>query len=727
MRHPETTRLDDRWPRVAPLIAWIIAGCLLLARAIVPVGLAQSEPPELEPVWQGGGAVHAVHLRQDVEDGCLGFDFGVGPRVVSIVQCIDFPDLGYSPQLLGVVQGIDRSGERLLVATGPGGLQVLDSNLGSLALLGSLDLEGDTLDVAAFGDSAVLARGPDGLAMVDISEPGAPRVLAEMPLASGVQAMDLARVGELVLVAAGVTGLHVVDVSAAEAPVEIGHLERAEGFPVNVEAVVAGEGDAAFACDGPRVLWVDLADPSRPGLRDVLELDGGATCRALSVGGGRLEVLSVDPLNTRPRLHRYALDGGEPDLIVVMDPGLPAVPAGIFETPRPRMALASSDVDGPLVAAGGLGLRRVARGEALRGDEAWPAILGTGEFAWPEAVEVDGRRAYVAAGAGGLIVLDLGRTHEPRWVGTLPIVGHARDVVARGDEVLVAAESGGLHRVDVRASSASGWRERSHLEQLGGAGRLALGQRHVYVADALVGLRIVALEPDGGMQEVGGIDLGFDYPEGLFVDRAHNRLAVAHGSGVSLYDLADEAAPRRLWTVETPGFARDVDGIGADLLVADDQSGMTVLWSALERDTAPEPLPEGGDISTHDTLGSAQSVAAWAPARLARGLGGFAGASAPSDIGYSREAWIADGEAGLATYWLDNDFGGPEAGLEFTLPREAVDVEAEDGFIFAAARGSGLWLFHDPFFPPRPWKLNLPWLQRDGWPGGQSLRSPSRD
>ena len=70
------------------------------------------------------------------------------------------------------------------------------------------------------------------------------------------------------------------------------------------------------------------------------------------------------------------------------------------------------------------------------------------------AADVSGDTAYVAAGAGGLQVVNVTDRTQPAIVGDVEIAGNANDVHVSGTVAYVAAGSAGLYAVDVSDRSA---------------------------------------------------------------------------------------------------------------------------------------------------------------------------------------------------------------------------------------------------------------------------------
>ena len=75
------------------------------------------------------------------------------------------------------------------------------------------------------------------------------------------------------------------------------------------------------------------------------------------------------------------------------------------------------------------------------------ATLDTPGYA--QSVAVEGRRAYVADGDAGLLIVDVSHPESPTPLGRLALPGFAWDVAVEGSHAFVAGGSSGVHVIDV--------------------------------------------------------------------------------------------------------------------------------------------------------------------------------------------------------------------------------------------------------------------------------------
>ena len=145
-------------------------------------------------------------------------------------------------------------------------------------------------------------------------------------------------------------------------------------------------------------------------------------------------------------------------------------------------------------------------------------------------VDANGGYAYVAAGAAGLVVLDVSRPRAPVIVSTLDTPGNANDVRVLGTRAYVADGESGLRIIDVTNPAlpvALGF-----LDTAGEANDVIVSGTTVYVADGT--------------------------------------------AGVAIIDATNAAAPVLRRVVDTPGTARGVDVEGTTLVVVDDFPGSSL-------------------------------------------------------------------------------------------------------------------------------------------------------
>ncbi|KAF2955855.1 hypothetical protein [Marinitoga sp. 38H-ov] len=237
-------------------------------------------------------------------------------------------------------------------------------------------------------------------------------------------------------------------------------------------------------------------------------------------------------------------------------------------------------------------------------------------------ITLDGTAAYIAAGNGGLAIVDISDLSNPVLLGTLSTI-EAKDVAVDGNYAYVAAGENGVYKIDV--SDKTNPSEVTSYNTLGFAEGIDVQGEYVFVADGsngLVKLKKDTLSYEGvyntagyakGISVDGGTGfIGDDY-NGLNiidvnnlsllgsldngsvardVDIAENQyIIVADGdNGVKIYDaganFVNITNPTLIKTIKTPGYARSVkyvkhdDGGGNEeylIYVANGPKGISVI------------------------------------------------------------------------------------------------------------------------------------------------------
>jgi hypothetical protein len=212
---------------------------------------------------------------------------------------------------------------------------------------------------------------------------------------------------------------------------------------------------------------------------------------------------------------------------------------------------------------------------------AWPSDFSlsfVGKWpAWTQgpayAVAVSGDYAYLAAGTGGLFIIDIRDPAKPQRVGGYDTSGSALGVAVAGNYAYVAAYGRGLQVIDTR--------DPAHPQWVGGypgrcdARAVAVADNYAYVADCLDGLEVIDIRDPANPQRVGGYDTsGWGY--GVAV--AGNYAYVADGdAGLEVIDIGDPANPQRVGGYDTLGSALHVAVAGDYAYVADGYGGLVIL------------------------------------------------------------------------------------------------------------------------------------------------------
>ncbi|WP_129409097.1 hypothetical protein [Marinitoga lauensis] len=301
-----------------------------------------------------------------------------------------------------------------------------------------------------------------------------------------------------------------------------------------------------------------------------------------------------------------------------------------------------------------------------------------------KSVTVDGTAAYIAAGSGGMVIVDISDVTNPAIVGTLSDISNVLDVVVDGNYAYVAAGEDGVYKVDIsdetNPSVSTSYNTAGYAEAVdalgdyvyvadGSNGVVKLGNSSLayvgryntagyakgiiidggtgFIGDSYNGLNIIDIN---ALTLTGSFDLG-SVARDTFVT-GNRYLIVADGdNGVKVYDaganLANIANPTLIDTIDTPGYARSVyyvahdDGAGAEeylIYVADGPKGLAVIDA--DADANDTPFENAADIAligNIDTDGYAYDVYPYAVD------GSF-------DLSGDEWLYVADGPKGLAVF-----------------------------------------------------------------------------
>eukprot|EP01064_Diplonema_japonicum_P036573 TRINITY_DN825_c0_g2_i1.p1 TRINITY_DN825_c0_g2~~TRINITY_DN825_c0_g2_i1.p1 ORF type:complete len:818 (+),score=219.76 TRINITY_DN825_c0_g2_i1:57-2456(+) len=336
-------------------------------------------------------------------------------------------------------------GTTTYVATGPTGLQVLDtSNPAHPAPLGWYATR-NALSVDVSGTTAYVADTEEGLLVLDVSTPSKPVLLGGEPAASG----SYVRVSGSVAYVARVgtdSGVVAVDVSDTSSPSVLGAYTD-PGYP----SMITVEGTTVFSAVYSTVLVIDFSTPSAPAL--LSRFSGVAYCVEVANGlayVGTMQGVDTYNVSSLAAPHRiasfrtpsaaYNIDiqvAGQIAYVVAQDEGLLSI--DVDEATDPKLLGNVMIEDAKLV--------RVAGGATLVGtttpssvvvvDVANPVLLKVvGVFApasGARKVHTVGDIAYVADQVKGLLVYNVSKGAEA-LVGSYVVDG-AQAVYAVGTTV----------------------------------------------------------------------------------------------------------------------------------------------------------------------------------------------------------------------------------------------------------------------------------------------------
>ena len=260
---------------------------------------------------------------------------------------------------------------------------------------------------------------------------------------------------------------------------------------------------------------------------------------------------------------------------------------------------------------------------------------------------------YVAAGEGGLYILDVSNPARPVIAGSYVAPGYAEGVAVSGDYAYVADGPGGLRIMNIRNPSqpvevATAF---SHDYVYG----VSLSGHFAYLAAAGSGLLVVDISSPSEPKEAARLSIAaFAYA----VAAVGQTVYVAAGpAGLAVIDVTNASLPVEVSVSQTPGWAMGIESQGNVLYIAEALGGVLVMnISSPARPAALGSIQfPGGDsqqlavdgtvVLVSDRNMGLQALDASNPVQPA-GLGNFQpmGAAAAVAVAGGR-AYVADGEA----------------------------------------------------------------------------------
>lgn len=614
-----------------PPIVWLRRGLgLLLLAALLLPALSARGAPALRPAWLprveaqrvellnrvGGLVTSGIPLDGDtalVAEGSSLVQMHLSPAASRVLDQVDLGhgiilDLthagpffyalteegvvvlqardGELPEAVSFVPGSGQSleahGRLVVVAAREAGLRVIavepDGAIGSVALL-PLDGQALDIDLSADGRTAFVAAGGKGVALVDLSDPAAPRVRGALPQITPAEALGAA--GSLLIVGGGERAVIADPAAGSDAVVGV-------YSPLRSGRRIAADDQylyVADASDGLKILRLAASDHP---VQVYGETDHPA--QDLWLDGDRLYVVGADGLrilDLTDRVHpfevaRVAL-GGEPQGIAL---GLSRAYVALG-----RAGVAEIDVEDPAAP-------RVLRQYGLPGTA--------------RDVLLDDRVLYVAAGEAGLIAIDFDAAGggTPREPVELP--GPALDIARRDRWLYIAGGEAGLIGVDT-----------SYPGQLLLSGVLPPDEGRAIESILLVGKR--AYLSDGEGMTVA--DVSYAHAMGRLtrvrVPAGHVAargvyLYVLHGDRITVYDARATAEPLHMRTYTALGHISRVAAEGERVFLSGAGDGPSLVVLDISRPDSP--------VEQDSVAAGGEALRAW-PSRgevwLARGYGGL--------------------------------------------------------------------------------------------------------
>ena len=301
-------------------------------------------------------------------------------------------------------------------------------------------------------------------------------------------------------------------------------------------------------------------------------------------------------------------------------------------------------------------------------DPSTPALLGSSSTSGTAGgVAVAGNTVYVADSYSGLVAIDVTNPAAPTPLGSVGLPGDAVDVVTAGDVAFVAAGSGGLQLVDIADPSSPF--VIAGLDTIGVVEGVAVAGNRAYVAAGVAGLLVINITNPATPSVLGGCAAAG--VAGDVVVAGNRCYIAAGGAGLHIIDVADPTDPSVLGTCVTLGSASGVTVDGWKAYVACQGAGLCVV------DVGDPGSPQ--TLQSIDTPGSAHGVA-------------VAG----------EHAFVADGTGGLRVVEVRAALPPPQMMGWCSSPAYGMDVEIDGDLAFSVSSQSyDGWLTITDFSNPR--------------------------
>lgn len=363
-----------------------------------------------------------------------------------------------------------------------------------------------------------------GLITLDISDPTAPQILADLPIGF---AGEMQKSDDLLVISGGQPGVALVNVADPAIPVLLGSLSTVNALGIAVRDTLLYVADGRGGTEA-----ISIADPTAP-VRLHITQDWYPTHDVELFGD--LAVIAQDQAGIR------AVDVSNPAGWQRLIPTTPTAPVGTFSRQGERLLTASFDYYDTLMSIYDLTTpvapQLLAQYPAPYASEAVFADSLLVSFRW-KAVCLDQQVAPVPAPVLGSLALP-----SERW-----------EAASLKDGLLYLAASQGLHVVDVANPALPALRT---TVDLGGACRgLVIAGALAYVAVSQSGLHVLDVSDPDNVLEIGSAVLP-TYLGALALQGDVCAIA-EHRDTVHLYDISRPTAPQHLSSISIDGLISDL-------------------------------------------------------------------------------------------------------------------------------------------------------------------------
>jgi hypothetical protein len=510
-----------------------------------------------------------------------------GLRILDISDPDDPAEIGYC-DTPGEANGVAVSGNYAYVADMMCDLRVIDiSNPSHPHEIAWLETGTMAYDVDCDENFVYLVDRWDGLKIIDISNPYQPTIVGAWTSSmSNVLCVTIA--GSSAYVGCGSQGLVVVDIREPNSPAFLASIQT-PSVPVDVFV----SGDLAYViASGLRIL--DVSEPADPHLFSVTDVTGGARAVVAEQNyayvptySNGVRILDVSSPSSPFEVSDFPADGPGEDIALVgdfacvVDNGVriadisnPASPnivsTFVSRGENQRVTLSGNHI---YVAAGcgGLKIIEITSSELLE-------VVGNFHPSSPNDVSVVGNYAYVADEAQGLTVIDVENPESPVLIGSCVTPGNTKAVEVSGIYAYLADYDGGFRVVDVADPSAP--TEVASCPTIGSAKDIAVQGNYAYVIDNA--LRVFDITDPNNPLLIGGYSSLESY-NGIAVSGIHAYVTylfdISNGIfGLRVFDISNPREPVPCGSIVTPGgeYAYSMKVEGDYLYLANGIGGLQV-------------------------------------------------------------------------------------------------------------------------------------------------------
>jgi hypothetical protein len=192
-----------------------------------------------------------------------------------------------------------------------------------------------------------------------------------------------------------------------------------------------------------------------------------------------------------------------------------------------------------------------------------------------EDVVLSGSYAYIAAGRGGLAVVNIATPSAPVEVGELDTPGKAYGISVAGGYAYLADYFSGLRIINITNPNQPV--EAGYYDTPGQAREVAVAGNYLYVAAGNRDLRVVDISNPTSPVEVGiGSDDDMWFTQGVQVVGTLAYVA-AYENGVFVFDISNPTKPVKVGAYDPSGSAQAVTVVDNTIFVADGDGGLVIL------------------------------------------------------------------------------------------------------------------------------------------------------